>query len=126
MRGEDVHGALVIKDIYVACSRRRHSARALPRLRRAVAILRRRIVRRCLPSDACARLGRGSSSSCSARSRSSPCCWVDRDRGSTTVEAARARAIVATVYAWARNELTWTRGGTVRTVMRLTGMMFLC
>ena len=43
-----------------------------------------------------------------------------------TVEAAALGAIVATIYAWARSELTWTRWAeTVRTVMRLTGMMFL-
>ncbi len=43
-----------------------------------------------------------------------------------TVEAAALGAIVATVYAWLRGELSWTRWAeTVRTVMRLTGMMFL-
>jgi TRAP-type mannitol/chloroaromatic compound transport system permease large subunit len=43
-----------------------------------------------------------------------------------TVEAAALGAIVATVYAWARGELTWQRWAeTVRMVMRLTGMMFL-
>jgi tripartite ATP-independent transporter DctM subunit len=43
-----------------------------------------------------------------------------------TVEAAALGAIVATVYAWARGELSWTRWAeTVRTVLRLTGMMFL-
>jgi len=43
-----------------------------------------------------------------------------------TVEAAALGAIVATVYAWARGELSWARWAeTVRTVMRLTGMMFL-
>ena len=43
-----------------------------------------------------------------------------------TVEAAALGAIVATIYAWVRGELTWTRWAeTVRMVMRLTGMMFL-
>ncbi len=43
-----------------------------------------------------------------------------------TVEAAALGAIVATVYAWARGELNWQRWAeTVRMVMRLTGMMFL-
>jgi tripartite ATP-independent transporter DctM subunit len=43
-----------------------------------------------------------------------------------TVEAAALGAIVATVYALARGELDWARmSDTVRTVLRLTGMMFL-
>ena len=43
-----------------------------------------------------------------------------------TVEAAALGAIVATVYAWARGALNWQRWAeTVRMVMRLTGMMFL-
>ena len=43
-----------------------------------------------------------------------------------TVEAAALGAIVTTAYAWARGELNWQRWGeTVRMVMRLTGMMFL-
>ena len=43
-----------------------------------------------------------------------------------TVEAAAMGAIVVTIYTWLRGELDWARlADTVRSVMRLTGMMFL-
>jgi len=128
MRGEDVHGALIIKDIYagmlapvgmllllylvyviaVALVRPAHCP-PLPEARR-----------KRLPWSRVLIVVIG------------PLAFIALLLGSIvtgrvyTVEAAALGAIVATIYAWVRGELTWARWAeTVRMVMRLTGMMFL-
>ncbi|TMH02206.1 MAG: TRAP transporter large permease subunit [Betaproteobacteria bacterium] len=113
MRGEDVHGALVIKDIYVGMLAPVGILLALYLVYVvATALLR--------PAD------------CPPLPPERRIAFIALLLGSIvtgrvyTVEAAALGAIVATIYAWARSELTWTRWAeTVRTVMRLTGMMFL-
>jgi tripartite ATP-independent transporter DctM subunit len=127
MRGEDVHGALIIRDIYVAMLGPVGILLALYLLYViGVAIFRPSA---CPPPpELCSRLpwprllvvviG--------------PLAFIVLLLASIvtgsiyTVEAAALGAIVATVYAWARGELNWQRWAeTVRMVMRLTGMMFL-
>ena len=128
MRGEDVHGALIVKDIYagmlapVGILLALYLAYVI-----AVAFLG---PAQCppLPPDRRRRLP-------PARLLVvviAPLAFIALLLGTIvtgrmyTVEAAALGAIVATVYAWARGELSWTRwADTVRTVMRLTGMMFL-
>src|SRR5438132_1358819 len=128
MRGEDVHGALIIKDIYVgmlapvsillAC----YLIYAI-----AIAVLRPATCpplpperRKRLPWPRLIVVVFG------------PLAFIVLLLGSIvtgrvyTVEAAALGAIVATIDAWVRGELNWLRWAeTVRMVMRLTGMMFL-
>jgi tripartite ATP-independent transporter DctM subunit len=127
MRGEDVHGALIVRDIYVAmlgpvgivlalyvlyvigvaifrpswCPPPAESRPRLPLTRLFVVVIGPlAFIVLLLASIVTGRI--------------------------YTVEAAALGAIVATVYAWARGELNWQRWAeTVRMVMRLTGMMFL-
>ena len=127
MRGEDVHGALIIRDIYVAMLGPVGILLALYLVYViGVAILRPEA---CPPpSELHPRL---------PWTRLvvvviGPLAFIVLLLASIvtgriyTVEAAALGAIVATVYAWARGELTWQRWAeTVRMVMRLTGMMFL-
>jgi TRAP-type mannitol/chloroaromatic compound transport system permease large subunit len=128
MRGEDVHGALIIKDIYVGMLAPVGILLALYLTYViAVAVLR---PASCppLPPERRKRL---------PWSRLivvvfGPLAFIALLLGSIvtgrvyTVEAAALGAIVATIYAWIRGELNWERWAeTVRTVMRLTGMMFL-
>jgi tripartite ATP-independent transporter DctM subunit len=126
MRGEDVHGSLIIRDIYVAMLGPVGILLALYLLYViGVAIFRPSA---CPPPAEPRRL---------PWTRLfvvviGPLAFIVLLLASIvtgriyTVEAAALGAIVATVYAWARGELNWQRWAeTVRTVMRLTGMMFL-
>jgi tripartite ATP-independent transporter DctM subunit len=127
MRGEDVHGALIIRDIYVAmlgpvgillaayllyvigvavfrpeaCPPPSELRPRLPWMRLLVVVIGPlAFIVLLLASIVTGRI--------------------------YTVEAAALGAIVATVYTWARGELNWQRwADTLRMVMRLTGMMFL-
>jgi tripartite ATP-independent transporter DctM subunit len=127
MRGEDVHGALIIRDIYVAmlgpvgillaayllyvigvaifkpaaCPPPSELRPRLPWMRLLVVVIGPlTFIVLLLASIVTGRI--------------------------YTVEAAALGAIVATVYTWARGELNWQRWAeTLRMVMRLTGMMFL-
>ena len=128
MRGEDVHGALVIKDIYVGML----APVGILLVLYLVYVLATALLRPAdcppLPPERRTRL---------PWTRLfvvvfGPLAFIALLLGSIvtgriyTVEAAALGAIVATIYAWARSELTWSRWAeTVRTVMRLTGMMFL-
>src|SRR6202795_3889024 len=128
MRGEDVHGALIIKDIYVgmlapvgillACYL--IYAIAVATLKPATSPPLPPERRKRLPWPRLTVVVFG------------PLAFIVLLLGSIvtgriyTVEAAALGAIVATIYAWARGELNWQRWAeTVRMVMRLTGMMFL-
>jgi len=128
MRGEDVHGALIIKDIYVgmlapvgillACYLIYAIAIALLRPATCPPLPPERRKRLPWPRLIVVVFG--------------PLAFIALLLGSIvtgrvyTVEAAALGAIVATVYAWVRGELNWLRWAeTVRMVMRLTGMMFL-
>src|SRR6266550_3470510 len=127
MRGEDVHGALIIRDIYVAMLGPVGLLLALYLLYViGVAIFRPSAcpppseLRPRLPWTRLLVVVIG------------PLAFMVLLLASIvtgtiyTVEAAALGAIVATVYAWARGELNWQRWAeTVRMVMRLTGMMFL-
>lgn len=128
MRGEDVHGALIVKDLYLGMLAPVAILLSLYLMYVvAVAIVK---PARCPPLPV------------ERRRRLpwprlllvvfAPMAFIALLLGSIvtgriyTVEAAALGAIVATLYAWGRRELTWMRWAeTVRTVMRLTGMMFL-
>jgi tripartite ATP-independent transporter DctM subunit len=128
MRGEDVHGSLIIKDIYVGMLAPVGILLALYLIYVvAVAVLRPATCpplpperRKRLPWSRLIVVVFG------------PLAFIALLLGSIvtgrvyTVEAAALGAIVATIYAWVRGELNWERWHeTVRMVMRLTGMMFL-
>jgi tripartite ATP-independent transporter DctM subunit len=128
MRGEDVHGALIVKDIYVGMLAPVGILLALYLVYVIAVALFRPAECPPLPPDRRRRLP-------PARLLVvviAPLAFIALLLGTIvtgrmyTVEAAALGAIVATVYAWARGELSWMRWAeTVRTVMRLTGMMFL-
>jgi tripartite ATP-independent transporter DctM subunit len=127
MRGEDVHGALIIRDIYVAMLGPVGILLALYLLYvigvaifRPVACPPAAELRPRLPWTRLLVVVVG------------PLAFIVLLLASIvtgriyTVEAAALGAIVATVYAWGRGELSWERWAeTVRMVTRLTGMMFL-
>src|SRR5438876_3120452 len=128
MRGEDVHGALIIKDIYVGMLAPVGILLALYLVYVVATALLRPADCPPLPPERRTRLPW-------ARLFVvvfGPLAFIVLLLGSIvtgrvyTVEAASLGAIVATVYAWVRGELNWLRWAeTVRMVMRLTGMMFL-
>jgi tripartite ATP-independent transporter DctM subunit len=128
MRGEDVHGALIIKDIYVGMLVPVGILLALYLVYVVATAALRPATCPPLPPERRKRL---------PWTRLvvvvfGPLAFIALLLGTIvtgriyTVEAAALGAIVATVYAWGRGELDWTRwADTVRTVTRLTGMMFL-
>jgi tripartite ATP-independent transporter DctM subunit len=128
MRGEDVHGALIIKDIYLGMLAPVGIVLVLYLVYVVAVALLRPASCPPLPPERRKRL---------PWTRLlvvviGPLAFIVLLLASIvtgriyTVEAAAMGAIVVTIYTWLRGELDWARlADTVRSVMRLTGMMFL-